>query len=277
LKKDLATVADKTEPLIVAMHIQLYRQPDVSNSINFNLVNNTGQQLVDCLSGFSNVHVLTGHTHYNYNVVPNTWLMEHNTAAICATWWWTGNTGYAGNHICKDGSVGGYGVWEMNGKNAQWYYKSVGYERNYQFRTYDLNTVHITAAKYAPSADATHAEMANTTYAPPYNMANTANEVLINVWNYDPAWQIEVKENGETLPVTRVSTKDPLHIISYEFQRLNRNATPTADFVTSNTSHFFKVTAKSPNSTLNIRVTDRFGNVYTESMTRPKNLTLNMK
>ena len=32
----------------------------------------------------------------------------------------------------------------------------------------------------------------------------------------------------------------------------------------------FKVTASSANSTLIIKVTDRFGNVYTETMTRPK-------
>jgi hypothetical protein len=35
----------------------------------------------------------------------------------------------------------------------------------------------------------------------------------------------------------------------------------------------FKVTASSANSTLDIKVTDRFGNVYTETMTRPKAFT----
>ena len=32
----------------------------------------------------------------------------------------------------------------------------------------------------------------------------------------------------------------------------------------------FKVKATAPDSTLEIKVTDRFGNVYTESMKRPK-------
>ena len=32
-----------------------------------------------------------------------------------------------------------------------------------------------------------------------------------------------------------------------------------------------RVQASTPTSTLEIRVTDRFGNVYTETMTRPKN------
>ena len=37
--------------------------------------------------------------------------------------------------------------------------------------------------------------------------------------------------------------------------------------------HMFDVTASSASSTLEISVTDSFGNVSTESMTRPKALT----
>ncbi|MDR0714896.1 MAG: calcineurin-like phosphoesterase C-terminal domain-containing protein [Bacteroidales bacterium] len=272
LKKDLARVQDKTAPLIVAMHIQLHNQPDVSDIATIHMDN--GQELIDCFTGFSDVHVLTGHLHRNYRVSASATLMEHNTAALCATWWWTGNTGHAGNHICKDGSTGGYAVWEMDGKNAEWYYKSIGYPRSYQFRTYDLNTIRITAAQYAPSANASYAAEVPT-YAGNYAGDNTANEVLINVWGYDRNWSVEVKEGTKTLPVTRVSAKDPLHIISYECQRLNRNTNPTADFVSNNATHFFKVTASNASSTLDVKVTDRFGNVYTETMTRPKQLTVN--
>jgi hypothetical protein len=272
LKKDLATVQDKNAPLIVAMHIHLYNRPNVNNVATVHLDN--GQELINCFAGFSNVHVLTGHLHTNYKVNSSPTLMEHNTAALCATWWWTGNTGHAGNHICKDGSTGGYAVWEMDGKNAEWYYKSIGYPRSYQFRTYDLNTIRITAAQYAPSANATYAAKVPE-YAGNYSGDNTANEVLINVWGYDKNWSIEVKEGASILPVTRVSEKDPLHIISYECQRLNRNTDPTADFVSNNTSHLFKVTASGATSTLDVKVTDRFGNIYTETMTRPKQLTVN--
>jgi hypothetical protein len=202
--------------------------------------------------------------------------MEHNTAAICATWWWTGNTGYAANHICRDGSVGGYGVWEMDGKNAEWYYKSVGYERNYQFRTYDLNSVEITAAKYAPLANATSAAQMPE-FAGEFATAGTKNEILINIWNWDEDWTISVKEEGVELPVRQVMAKDPLHIISYEAKRLNLNASVSTTFATRSVSHMFKATASKPASTLYIDVTDRFGNVYSETMIRPKNLTTNMK
>jgi hypothetical protein len=58
--------------------------------------------------------------------------------------------------------------------------------------------------------------------------------------------------------------------VAYEFQRLNALATPTAAMVTTANPHMFKVRASSATSTLDIKVTDCYGNVYTETMTRPK-------
>ncbi len=270
-KKDLATITDKNTPVVIAMHIQLYKNPtlDANGNQVKTITLNNGSTLLSCLQGFTKVHFLTGHTHINYNIESSESIMEHNTAAVCATWWWTGKSGYAGNHTCKDGAPGGYGVYEMNGTDIKWYYKGAGYAKNYQFRTYDLNKVYITAATYAPKA--TENDMS--TYAGPYAAPNSKNEVLINVWGYDPKWKVEVKEAGKSLAVSQVYVQDPLHIISYEAKRLNVGAVPTEDFVTCSTSHMFKVTASSATSTLDISVTDRFGNVYTETMTRPKELT----
>ena len=103
------------------------------------------------------------------------------------------------------------------------------------------------------------------------------NDVLINVWGYDPSWTVEVTEGGTSLAVERVSVKDPLHIISYEAKRLNAGAVPTSSFITGNTAHMFRVRASSATSTLEIKVTDRFGNIYTETMTRPKAFTWSMQ
>ncbi len=271
LKKDLEKVSDKSAPLIIAFHIPAFSAPDVNNRASYRLANS--QAFHNCLSEFSDVHLVAGHSHTNSNYVHSDALMEHVTAAVCATWWWTGSTGMSGNHICPDGSVGGYGVWEMDNKTAQWYYKSHGYDRDYQFRSYDLNRLEITAAKYAPKANATYAAKVPD-YADAYATAGTDNEVLINVWGYDIGWTITVKEGETILPVTRVTAKDPLHIISYSMARLNKNAEPSSSFVSSNTSHFFKVKASSPVSTLTIQVTDRFGRTYSETMTRPKDLKL---
>jgi hypothetical protein len=276
LQKDLATITDKSTPIVLAMHIQLHANPGLSGTTETTSYRiNNAQEFIDALNGFTTVHLLTGHTHINYNIerdiTPH--IMEHNTAAVCATWWWTGNIGYAGNHICKDGAPGGYAIWEMNGKDLKWKYKGMGESEDYQFRAYDLNKIHITKELFAPSYNGSDWN----TYAGTYANVNTNNQVLINVWNYDKNWQVEVTENGVPLTVTRVSVKDPLHIVSYSAQRLNRNAVPTADFVSSNTAHMFRVTASSPTSTLLIKVTDRFGRVYQQTMERPKNFGYLMK
>ncbi len=275
LQKDLATIKDKSTPIMLVMHIQLYSNPGLDGSGNqtSNITLNNGSQLLSLLQGFSEVHILTGHTHINYTVEVNEAVIEHNTAAVCATWWWTGKNGYAGNHICRDGTPGGYSVWEINGKDIKWYYKSMGSPKNYQFRTYDLNKVLITAAAFAPNAT----ETAMSEYAGAYASPGAGNEILINVWGYDPKWKVEVREAGRLLPVTRVSVKDPLHIISYEAKRLNLGAVPTSSFVTGNTAHMFKATASSATSTLEITVTDRFGNAYSETMTRPKEFNTSIK
>lgn len=271
LKKDLAAIEDRTAPLIIAMHAPLHRPPalDESGEQIDALGLNNGGTLISALQGFSEVYVLTGHVHMNYTVKYNEAITEFNIGAVCATWWWTGRSGYADNHICKDGSPGGYGVFEVDGRNIKWYYKSIGKPKNYQFRTYDLNEVHITAQAFAPnSTDELLAE-----YAGVYATSNLNNEVLINVWGFGPGWTIEVSESGANLPVTRVLALDPLHIVSYEAKRLNVGAVPTSSFVTDPTAHLFKVVAGSATSTLEIKVTDAHGNVYTETMQRPKEFT----
>lgn len=274
LQQDLDAVADKSTPIVLAMHTPLYKRPTLDT--NGNQLNDVslynGDVLIEMLKPFPKVHVLSGHLHENYRVEQEINLMEHNTGAVCATWWWTGKNGYADNHICKDGSPGGYSIWNANGTDLKWLYKGIGHDENYQFRTYDLNSVHITAANFAPKS--TDTDLA--TYAGSYSQKNLNNEVLINVWAYEKDWQIEVTENGKKLEVTRITAKDPLHIISYDALRLNNGATPTSAFATNETSHMFQVKATAADSTLEIKVTDRFGTAYTESMVRPKAFSLNI-
>jgi hypothetical protein len=274
LEKDLAAIADKSTPLVIFIHSPLFGNPtlDASGEQVNSVVLNNGSAMQSLVQGFDEVHFVSGHTHINYNV-ESAAVMEHNTAAVCATWWWTGKTGYANNHICRDGSPGGYGVWEINGKDLKWQFKSIGMPATYQFRSYDLNRVIITAAAFAPNST----DEALAPYAGVYATPNAVNDVLINVWGYDTQWTVEVTEGGIPLAVERVSVKDPLHIISYEAKRLNAGAVPTSSFVTGNSAHMFLVRASSPTSTLEIRVTDRFGRVYSETMARPKDFTWSMQ
>lgn len=275
LAKDLSYVTDKSTPIVVAMHVPMYTNPSATGAFNNYMKNSPA--LANVLAAFNNVKVITGHSHINYRITPaGSNIVEHNIGAVSATWWWTGHTGYANNHIGKDGSPGGYAVWEANGVNQVTYYKGIGFDRNYQFRSYDLNTVHITADAHAPNANATYKAKVPAIVGE-YATAKKKNQVLLNIWGYQDNWKINIKENGISLPYTRVSKKDPLHLISYDLKRINVNADPTSSFATINTAHMFLAATSSPTSTLEITVEDHFGNKYQETMVRPKTFNTSMK
>ena len=260
LRKDLASVPNGT-PLVVTMHIPLY-----NNGGKYSLKD--ASTLAGILKPYPEVHLYTAHTHtvYNTDQLGTDHLYEHNAGSICGTWWWSGKE-TPGVHIGQDGSPGGYTILDITGTGFKWQYKATGAGVDYQFRTYDRNEIHLTKDKYVPNSNGTYAFDASR-----WATANSANEVYINVWNWDPSWKVEVSEGGAPLAVSQVlNEKDPLHLVAYTAKRINKNSKPTFDTNTNN--HMFKVTASSATSTLDIKVTDRFGNVYTETMTRPKAFT----
>lgn len=264
------------------MHAPLHKRPTSITSAGVQtdvLGLDNASTLISAINGFSDVSILSGHMHMCYTGQQNSGkIYEYNIGAVCATWWWTGHPKYPAQvHVCTDGCPGGYGVAEVTGgKIAQYYYKGIGYARDYQFRAYDLNTVEITAERFCPNADDARMALVQT-YVRGFAKAENSNEILVNVWGYGHGWSIEMTENGKPLEVKRVSEYDPLHIVSYEFQRMNVSATPTTDMITFKNTHMFKAKASATNSTVDIKVTDRFGNVYTESMTRPKEFTYSIK
>ncbi len=282
LKKDLKYVP-KTTPLVLTMHTPLYNN-DATGT--YRLANNfnyeSAKALENAVKGYKEAHFFTAHTHkiYNQDKLSEKNIFEHNSGAICATWWASGYK-TPGIHIGQDGSQGGYMVLNLEGTSMKWQYKSTGFPISHQFRTYDRNNIWITADKYAPSANeevkkkmmeeiAVYDGSERIYFTKFWKEENHNNEVYINVWNYDRSWKVEVTENGKSLSVTLDREAfDPLHIIAYEAKYFNDNTVPT-NFTTATTSHIFKCKASSPTSTLEIKVTDRFGNVYTETMERPK-------
>ena len=263
LKKDLSFVP-KTMPLVITMHAPVY------NDSNNNSLNNASA-FEQIISGYT-THFWTGHTHKMYNVdkLSSKKIFEHNAGAVCATWWWTGHL-TSGIHVAQDGAPGGYSIVDVTGTDFKWCFKGTGKDVNHQFRTYDRNQIVMTAEKFVPSnKQSASNNKAFEDAAKDWISPNDANYVYINVWNYDAKWTIEVKEDGKALNVERVTIKDPLHLIAYNAK------TPTGGFGTSNTKHMFRVKASSATSTLDIKVIDRFGNVYTETMTRPKKFSLDI-
>lgn len=276
LAKDLSYVS-KSTPVILTTHAQFFTFSGTSSFVYDGASYRTEntKQVLDLLSGY-NLDLVTGHTHVVYNVTPTDDiaqgrdLYEHNSGAVCGSWWWTGKL--ANINLSTDGTPGGYQIFTVSGNDLKWQFKGTGRDIDYQFRTYDGNQITINAAKFAPNATADAAKVFND-WSSRWGTESSENYVYLNVWNYNRYWTIKVTEDGKELPLTRLNTLDPLHIIAYEAGRADAGVTKYS-FPTTYTNHFFRVKASSATSTLNFEVTDQFGNVYKETMTRPKSFSV---
>ncbi len=274
LRHDLSLVADKSTPVVVCFHIQNWAlSTNGTFTVSANLENGASERLAEALADFSTVHMLSGHTHYNFHAHPPKYpnIHENNVAGICATWWWTGKL--VDRHICKDGSPGGYAIYDADGKDLSWRYRSVdaGDTDDTQFRVYDMNAV---KAAYAndPDIKAWLAyDKTQTNYA-----TIEDNMVYVNVFNYDTDWTVEVLEDGTPLQVKRITAQDPLHVICYEVPRYKAANTVTADFVTNRTNHLFSAKATTADKPLTVRVTDTFGRTYARTIPRPATFDTNL-
>ncbi|MCM1348897.1 MAG: calcineurin-like phosphoesterase family protein [Firmicutes bacterium] len=277
LSRDLAFV-DKSTPLIIMMHAQVFK-PNANGTPRIDQDANNAQRMFRILSG-RRVHFVTGHTHVSYTFNPSDLASliggenyyEHNTAAVCSSWWWSGHL-TPGCHISLDGAPGGYAIWDINGSNIEWVYKATNADETYQLRSYDLNNVSFSLndVPNMPSNLSASAKAKYLQYCNAYP-ANKNNEVLLNIWNWNSKWTITVTtETGRNLAVERVTTFDPLHIAALSVKRFNSaSITSAPNFITETLHHFFKVKAPDADTDLNITVKDEFGNTWTEKMERPK-------
>lgn len=275
LRDDLAALGDKEAPIVVGFHCPSHSNNnakfETKNTFNGSSTSTKEDEMtkfIDCFKGFSNVQFLSGHTHLNINVsVPNTSIKEQNIASVCETWWWAGKV--SGVNVCRDGSPGGYKVFNVDNENLTWYYKGIGLPRNKQFNTYDVSKVKefFASAEVAEMMDKLPKSFRKNDYE-----GLDDNSVLINVWDYSDGWKISIKENGKELPIERLFIKDPLHRLAYDYGRTakNKKAPTNTTFFTKPTAHMFCVTPKSSTSTLEIVVTSSLGDEYTETMMRPK-------
>ena len=269
LREDLKYV-DKGTPVIITSHAPLCK-PSGASSFNNSYMsgaNSAGEanmsEFISALDGY-NVHFLSGHTHNLFHRTHNAKFSEHNEAAICASWWWSGKT-TSGMHLSQDGTPGGFAVWEFNGKDFKWSYRSAGHDEKYQFRAYDMNEVKKVVTPEAGGSKSKFNDYVNAMSAYP------ANSILVNVWDYDDNWTVTITEDGKELNVAKDYAYDPAHIMALTAPRFK--ATDSPNFTTVKWPHFFKAQASSPNSTVTVTVKDRNGNTFTETMKRPKVFTL---
>ena len=275
LEADLKTVP-LSSTVVFGTHIQMTRRPDVKGNFIYNFPASFRTRLFSLLENY-NVHFVTGHTHINYTNRISSTMVEHNIAAVCGTWWWTG---YYSNGNCRingDGSPSGYKVFDIKGNELSWFTKPVGRDESYQFRAYDLKNSQITRDLYCPDSKTAVTDEFFSKYAngwdKPENTIST-NKILINVFDYAEGWKVEVFENGVERNVTRVDKYDPLHTVHFNMSRMNSGSkgSTSMTFPTGLTSHMFEASASDSTSSIVIKVTDSFGRVWQETMVRPRKL-----
>jgi hypothetical protein len=226
LEQDLALVKPGTT-VVVSLHIPTNtgaaRRANKKEELG-GVVSNR-KQLYKILEPFK-VHIMSGHTHVSQNWEEGN-MMEHNHGTVCGAWW-TGP-------ICSDGTPNGYGVYEVNGSELKWYYKSTGKPKEHQIRIYEKGK-----AKEYPD------------------------EVVANVWNWDAKWKVEWYEDDTPKGVMeqRVAL-DPWAVEMFagpELPKKHKFVEPTL------ADHLFFAKPSAGAKTIVVKATDRFGNVFTETL-----------
>ena len=251
LKNDLKNVPANT-PVVILTHAPFYRIKGLEDGkyiVNggFN-AGHTPDDVLYFLRKYDRVYVLSGHTHMNYYVENENGVMEHNCVSVAGSSWYTESA--FGRNFSSDGVPAGYAVYTIDGRELSWYYKPVGIEmEDCQFRAYDMNVVPSEFKEDFPE-----------------------NSVLVNVFNYDPAWKVSVREEGKEVDVTQVWTWDPLYAAGVKGHSFSKKGA----FRPNRNSHMFLAQPSSATSPVEIIVTDRFGRIYRHTMTRPGKFSIDM-
>lgn len=171
------------------------------------------------------VHILSGHTHLNNNIEHRDDLMEHNIAAASGSWW--------NLPLCTDGTPRGYRVFEIEGENVKWYYKSEGKNKTYQSRSY----------------------------------VDSTGLLITNVWNYDSKWTLTWYEDGEL-----IGSMEQFEGLDKFVADLCKDRTNTKyNWINpSLTKHLFRARLNNKNAKISVKIIDRFKNEYQEDLDKSR-------
>ncbi|QCR24689.1 calcineurin-like phosphoesterase family protein [Pontibacter sp. SGAir0037] len=223
LEQDLAQVKKGTT-VVVSLHIPAYNKQHVRNKDKeepLGGVVSNRKELYRLLEPFK-AHIMSGHTHFNEKVFEGN-TIEHVHGTVCGAWW-TGP-------ICTDGTPSGYGVYEVDGNDIKWYYKSVGHGKNHQLKIY-----------------------------PKGSLTDRPDEIVVNVWNWDPEWKVEWFEDGKKMGAMKQETAlDPLSIELHAGAQLPAKHKWVDPVLTD---HLFFAKPSKGSGTIQVQATDRFNNVY---------------
>ncbi|MEG1885506.1 MAG: calcineurin-like phosphoesterase family protein [Alistipes sp.] len=235
LEQDLNYVA-KDKMVIFCVHIP-FRNGATSggNSMNTDKYYN---EVLALLSQYASATILSAHTHSNQNyihTVNGKEIYEHVTGTTCGAWW--------RSTVCTEGTPNGYGVYHINGAAiTDWLYKAVNYEDTYQIRLY-RGTDKFNGGKST------------------YTFTKRAEgQIIANVWNADPAWKVNVYENGVKTGTMTAYADHDAWTVAYHV-----GAQGGSDSYDKKTDHLYYYTLQNPTATVRVEAVDRFGHTYTQT------------
>ena len=184
------------------------------------------EELLSLLEPYDKVDLLCGHFHTTRidSLAPG--ILQH-TIASASTVSWKLNDVKGARLICDDGTPAGYQMFTFENGEASWVFKSVyAPVEESQCKVYDLG----------------------------------GGELLLNVFNWDPAWKIEASCGDKDVALTQVWEYDPDYVSLRRETKMLLNRPKS--FLPYKAPHFFKCSVPGDRKDLKIEITDRFGNRY---------------
>ena len=285
LAKDLATVTDRSAPLILAFHSPVMGNKSgmTDKPIETKMKrkgfepNEVFNAFTSMLKDFDDVHFISGHSHKNllcygsddsssFPYISN--IVEHNISGVCGCWWQP--AAHGGLTLGPDGAPAGFEVFPFKGKDMEWYFVSTDDGASMQFRVFDMNGVR----DYYRSSGALQAMMKHYDKRTDYGEIED-NMLLIHVWAWESKWKISVTENGVEIPVVQRKSENPQFTLDYHLPKASwedndRGRWPEKYNNNGAHAHYFWAKASSPGSTVVVKVTDAFGHEYIQTVERPK-------
>ena len=281
LKKDLELITDKSTPIVIGVHAPIYRYKNgMKGKINISLSEPSASEFTALLRPFQNVHILSGHAHRNRTTyaaedksqpeIAN--IIDHNIVAVSGSLWYS--SGFGGPMLGSLGEPAGCKIFTIDDKDIKWYFNPTQLPAKEQFRCFDMNAVR----DYFKSNGEARVFFDKFPDRTDYAKWDVDNAVMIHVWDWANDWKIKVTENGKELKVVRKKAESPQMLIGLDLP----NTLWLHKFDKKNNKrkmhpHMFHVVTSAPNTTIEVTVTDRFGNEYHQTMERPKPFSVHMK
>lgn len=133
--------------------------------------------------------------------------------------------------VCVDGGPAGYKIYNFDGADVKWRFTGCDTGENCQMKVY-------------------------------WDAESFPGEVVANVWDYDPQWKVEYFEDGvKVCDMKRFEGKDPYASEVYRDPSSLKRGWVCAVL----TQNLFRAPMSGDAKSREVRVTDRFGNVFSEA------------